>query len=64
MRVSWPAGVLKTYLHNLLKKLFWGEGPPDPVALVTDVANDGMSRALQVGVGGVDFIYVVVPTVT
>jgi len=38
-----------------------GEGEPDPVALVTDVAsNPSAGLALQEAVGNVDYIYVVV----
>jgi hypothetical protein len=52
-----------TYLNILLRTLFQGEGEPDPVALVTDVAsNPSVGLALQEGVGGVDYIYVVIPT--
>ncbi len=51
-----------TYLNTLLRTLYQGEGEPDPVALVTDVANDGMASVLQEGVGGVDYIYVVIPS--
>lgn len=39
------------------------EGPPKPVALVTDIASNGVTgEVLQIAVGGVDFIYVVIPT--
>lgn len=39
------------------------EGPPKPVALVTDIASNGATReVLQVAVGGADYIYVVIPT--
>jgi hypothetical protein len=38
-------------------------GPPKPVALVTDIASNGVTgEVLQVAVGGVDYLYVVVPT--
>jgi hypothetical protein len=51
-----------TYLNILLRTLYQGEGEPDPVALVTDVAsNPGAQSVLQEGVGGVDYIYVVIP---
>jgi len=51
-----------TYLYILLHTLYQGEGEPDPVALVTDVAsNPSINAVLQEGVGGVDYIYVVVP---
>jgi hypothetical protein len=51
-----------TYLNVLLQTLYQGEGEPDPVPLVTDVAsNPGAQVVLQEGVGGVDFIYVVIP---
>jgi hypothetical protein len=51
-----------TYLNILLRTLYQGEGEPDPVALVTDVAsNPGARVVLQEGVGGVDYIYVVIP---
>ncbi len=50
------------YLHGLLYTLWQGEGEPDPVALVTDVAsNPSAGLALQEAVGNVDLIYVVVP---
>lgn len=50
-----------TYLDILLRTLYQGEGEPDPVALVTDVAsNPSVQAALQEGVGGVDYIYVVI----
>jgi hypothetical protein len=50
------------YLHVLLDTLYQGEGEPPPVALVTDVANNpGIQSVLQEGVGGVDYIYVVIP---
>ena len=39
------------------------EGPPKPVALVTDIASNGVTgEVLQVATGGVDYIYVVIPT--
>jgi hypothetical protein len=51
-----------TYLYILLYTLYQGEGEPPPVALVTDVANNpGAQTVLQEGVGGVDYIYVVIP---
>ena len=38
-------------------------GPPKPAALVTDIASNGVTgEVLQVGTGGVDHIYVVIPT--
>jgi hypothetical protein len=41
----------------------WQAPPPDPVALVTDIANSPMTNeVLQQAVGNVDFIYVVIPT--
>lgn len=50
------------YLNELLRTLYQGEGEPDPVALVTDVAsNPSINSVLQEAVGGVDLIYVVVP---
>ncbi len=52
-----------TYLYIVLHTLYQGEGEPPPVALVTDVANNpGTQTVLQEGVGGVDYIYVVIPT--
>ncbi len=49
------------YLYVLLHTLWQGEGEPDPVALVTDVAsNPSAGLALQEAVGNVDYIYVVV----
>lgn len=57
---------IQTYgsdLYVLLRTLYQGEGEPDPVALVTDVAsNPSVNGVLQEGVGGVDYIYVVIPT--
>jgi hypothetical protein len=51
-----------TYLYVLLHTLYQGEGEPDPVALVTDVAsNPSAQTVLQEGIGGVDYIYVVIP---
>ncbi|MCC6803420.1 MAG: DUF3160 domain-containing protein [Anaerolineae bacterium] len=51
-----------TYLDVLLRTLYQGSGTPDPVALVTDVAsNTTTQQVLQEGVGGVDYIYVVIP---
>ena len=51
-----------TNLNVLLRTLYQGEGNPDPVALVTDVAsNPSAQTVLQEAVGGVDYIYVVVP---
>ncbi|MCC6798480.1 MAG: DUF3160 domain-containing protein [Anaerolineae bacterium] len=48
-------------LYVLLYTLWQGEGEPDPVALVTDVAsNPSVGTALQEAVGEVDYIYVVV----
>jgi hypothetical protein len=39
------------------------EGPPKPVALVTDITSNGVTgEVLQEAVGGVDYIYVVIPT--
>lgn len=38
-------------------------GPPKPVALVTDIASNGVTgEVLQVAVGQVDYIFVVIPT--
>jgi hypothetical protein len=48
-------------LRMVIETLYQGEGEPDPVALVTDIANDGLSQVLQAAVGGVDYIYVVIP---
>jgi hypothetical protein len=51
-----------TELNVLLRTLYQGEGEPDPVALVTDIAsNPSVGTVLQEGVGGVDYIYVVIP---
>lgn len=51
-----------SYLSTLLYTLYQGEGQPKPVALVTDVAsNTTMKTVLQEAVGGVDYIYVVIP---
>ncbi len=51
------------FLYSVLITLWQGDGPPDPVALVTDVAsNPSAQTVLQEAVGGVDYIYVVVPT--
>jgi hypothetical protein len=59
----WTIFYTGTYLDILLRTLYQGEGEPDPVALVTDVANNpGNFTVLQEGVGGVDLIYVVVPS--
>lgn len=50
------------YLSILLQTLYQGEGEPDPVALVTDVAsNPSVGTVLQEGVGNVDYIFVVIP---
>jgi hypothetical protein len=50
------------YLNMVLRTLYQGEGDPDPVALVTDVAsNPSAQTVLQEAVGGVDLIYVIVP---
>ena len=51
----------RNFLDVTLRSLYMGEGQPDPVALVTDIANDGVAQVLQQAVGGVDTIYVVVP---
>lgn len=51
-----------TYLNILLRTLYQGEGDPDPVPLVTDVAsNPDAQLVLQEAVGPVDYIYVVIP---
>ena len=34
-----------TFLNVTLRSLYMGEGEPDPVALVTDIANDGLPRS-------------------
>jgi hypothetical protein len=58
----WAVFGFGNYLNILLRTLYQGEGEPDPVALVTDVAsNPSAGMVLQEGVGGVDLIYVVVP---
>ncbi len=51
-----------TYLNVLLRTLYQGEGNPKPVALIADVAsNTTINQVLFEAVGGVDFIYVVIP---
>lgn len=58
----WRIFGFDTYLYTLQYTLYQGEGEPDPVALVTDVAsNPSVQSVLQEAVGGVDHIYVVVP---
>ena len=58
----WTIFHFGNYLYTLLYTLYQGEGEPDPVALVTDVAsNPSINSVLQEAVGGVDMIYVVVP---
>ncbi len=58
----WTIFLTGQYLDELLYTLYQGEGQPDPVALVTDVAsNPSANSVLQEAVGGVDLIYVVVP---
>ncbi len=58
----WSILFFGTDLNMLLQALYQGAGDPDPVALVTDVAsNPSAGSALQEAVGGVDYIYVVVP---
>lgn len=58
----WPIFTYGSYLYTLLYSLYQGDGQPDPVALITDVAsNPSIGLALQEGVGGVDYIYVVIP---
>ncbi|MFC1960997.1 DUF3160 domain-containing protein, partial [Chloroflexota bacterium] len=57
----WHIFRLDTYLYTLLHTLYQGEGQPDPVALVTDVAsNPSVQSTLQEGVGAVDHVYIVV----
>ncbi len=58
----WSIVTFGQYLEVLLISLFSGPGEPDPVALVTDVANDGAALVLQEAVGEVDYIYVVAPS--
>ncbi|HVO71185.1 MAG TPA: DUF3160 domain-containing protein, partial [Aggregatilineaceae bacterium] len=59
----WAIMSFGTYMNILLRTLYQGEGQPDPVALVTDVAsNPSAQSVLQEAVGGVDLIYVVVPS--
>jgi hypothetical protein len=58
----WAILLYGEYLSTLLRTLWQSEGAPDPVALVTDVANNpSIQSVLQEAVGGVDYIYVVVP---
>ena len=58
----WSIYLFWEYMYTLLRRLYQGEGEPDPVALVTDVANNpDVGMVLQEAVGGVDAIYVVVP---
>jgi len=50
------------YMSMVLHELDQSEDGPDPVALVTDVANNpDAGVVLQEGVGKVDYIYAVVP---
>ncbi len=58
----WSIVYYGSYLQQVLWMLSSGPDEPDPVALVTDVANDGVSTVLQEGVGNVDLIYVVTST--
>ncbi|MBI5961773.1 MAG: DUF3160 domain-containing protein [Chloroflexi bacterium] len=59
----WQIYHFSNYLMVLLYSLSSTPANPDPVALVTDVAsNPSIGAVLQEGVGGVDYIYVVVPT--
>ena len=59
----WAIYHMGTFLYSVLYALWSGDGPPDPVALVTDVAsNPSAQSVLQEAVGGVDYIYAVVPT--
>jgi hypothetical protein len=58
----WDIQLIDGYLYVLLHTLYQGEGEPKPVALITDVAtNTTTNQILLEGVGGVDFIYVVIP---
>ncbi len=58
----WEIKGYYNFLYTLLYTLYQGEGEPDPVALVTDVAsNPAAQTVLQEAVGPVDMIYVVVP---
>ena len=58
----WAIQSFGEYLYEVLYTLWQGEGEPDPVALVTDVAsNPSAQSVLQEAVGGVDTIYAVVP---
>ncbi|MBN1202710.1 MAG: DUF3160 domain-containing protein [Anaerolineae bacterium] len=58
----WMILGFRTYLYTVLYSLYQGDGKPDPVALVTDVANNpSIGAVLQEGVGNVDTIFVVVP---
>jgi hypothetical protein len=61
----WAIFGFGSYLNVLLRTLWQQPGEPDPVALVTDVANDpNAGVVLQEAVSGVDYIYVVVSTPT
>ncbi|MBN1680110.1 MAG: DUF3160 domain-containing protein [Anaerolineae bacterium] len=60
----WSILGVGNYLYVLLMTLFQyqPDSQPDPVALVTDVAsNPSIQAVLQEAVGGVDYIYMVVP---
>jgi len=57
----WMIFYVHNYLFTVLYGLWQGEGEPDPVALITDVAsNPSAGTALQEAVGDVDYIYAVV----
>jgi hypothetical protein len=50
------------YINELLRTLYQGEGQPKPVSLIADVAsNTTTNQVLYEALGGVDYIYVVIP---